>query len=683
MQKWGVPSLEGTSFTGSPLILLFLITLCFFRTWASSDGIYYVAQTVSIVEDRDLNLYNQPLPCYGKGHLPGYLWSPQGRERTGYVCNCVFLGPSLFWMPSYLLSSYLLRLLEAGGMPPVPTGFNAVNLNAICFTSLAFAWGGLGLCFIVIRERRGTHAALLTTALLGGATPLLAYSTVEPSFSHSFSFFFSSLLLLLWLRYRQLPSLSLAACIGIVAGAGALTRPQNMLLLCPIGGELLWRGWKGETRPAGRWLLDLAVMAIGAGIVFSPQAAYWWITEGKLFGPTDWRFSSFPGRYALQVLFSPRKGLFFWSPALFLAFPGFVYARRRTKGFAFWLLLGVLIQIIMNGSVAQWWGGGGFGARRCVSCLPFFALFVSEVFSRLGTRWRRRASFFVMGFICINVLLLAVYYDNPLGDYETPLRLSSIPGPIALGRSMFHLSLGTFSYGRELGWTRYARFSESAAAGASCCLVLLGVLFLLGFLRRRTGHPTVASLVFSACLLCLGLDALFFLWDAQAERHYELSLIGRWEKHLGPSGWRGHRLDDLDENNLLWAEPLKVALRPTESYAWSVGRLSPLHRLPKSGEQTVHLTHPVRARQVILSVEAAENASPGAWRIAPWSDEPAAVSRVGKSYVQRGLTPILRSAELHLFCLDFDTAVNLAEFTLIWEKASQDVSISGILFVCE
>jgi hypothetical protein len=75
------------------------------------------------------------------------------------------------------------------------------------------------------------------------------------------------------------------------------------------------------------------------------------------------------------ITFSPFRGLFFLSPVLLLALPGFyvLWTRRRWRA-EFWLsALSVASFFIFNGSSIMWWGGFAIGPRYLVPVLPFLA----------------------------------------------------------------------------------------------------------------------------------------------------------------------------------------------------------------------------------------------------------------------------------------------------------------------
>jgi hypothetical protein len=149
-----------------------------------------------------------------------------------------------------------------------------------------------------------------------------------------------------------------------------------------------------------------------------------------------------PAGYGLFGLtFSPYRGLFFLSPFLLLAVPGLVLWARR--GGWEWLVCAAAPAafIVAISTVSFWHGGVAAGPRYLVPVIPFIALPVAFVLRSLGSGWRRRAVYGLMG---LSVLLTwietvggrgypPVHVPNPLVSYSIP----------ALLHGRLPLSLGT------------------------------------------------------------------------------------------------------------------------------------------------------------------------------------------------------------------------------------------------
>jgi hypothetical protein len=91
------------------------------------------------------------------------------------------------------------------------------------------------------------------------------------------------------------------------------------------------------------------------------------------------------------ITFSSYRGLFFLSPVLLLALPGYLALwRERQSRPEFWiLLLAPIAFLLFNGSSAMWEGGFAIGPRYLIPALPFLAT-ATGVGMRRAWQWSRR-----------------------------------------------------------------------------------------------------------------------------------------------------------------------------------------------------------------------------------------------------------------------------------------------------
>ena len=108
------------------------------------------------------------------------------------------------------------------------------------------------------------------------------------------------------------------------------------------------------------------------------------------------------------VLFSSFRGLFTWTPVLLVATLGLGSLGRERRHLAIVLVAIVALSWYVNASVADWWAGEAFGARRFVSCFPIFVVGCGAIMER----WRDRPMTLVAGVVLVvllNGLLLFQY----------------------------------------------------------------------------------------------------------------------------------------------------------------------------------------------------------------------------------------------------------------------------------
>ncbi len=221
------------------------------------------------------------------------------------------------------------------------------------------------------------------------AGPLPCYVMSLASFTHAQAAMATSLLVLLWIRWREAWTPRRWLAWGAVVGLMLLIRPACLpFVLLPVleGLRVLWapiraRDWPGLLRA-------LAAPAAGAAVgvvVFSPQLLVWKHLFGSyLTVPQGEGFMVWTESAWLSTLFSPRNGLLTMAPLMALALLGIIGAARRRVALAAPMLLILLGMAVINGMAHDWWGWG-FSARRFTSALPLLTFGLGAALA--GIRW--------------------------------------------------------------------------------------------------------------------------------------------------------------------------------------------------------------------------------------------------------------------------------------------------------
>ena len=357
-----------------------------------ADEIEYFAYLRSMAFDRDLE--------FGNEYRHFYEGDPQGlagfsatfldrREpQTGRHINFAPLGSALLWSPFYLLAHLGVLLARAAGSAVLADGFSAPYLAAACYAS--WLYGGLGLLVIHDALRRFAGAADVdagwATAAMLWASPLLYYMTIAPGFSHATSVFAVAALVWTTLAARERSGLRIWIAVGAMGGIAALVREQDALFLAVPLGLLV-----ADAARAGKWAaaaLRAAVTIATALAVFVPQLFAYHAINGA-FGPSRLvtRKMTYTSPHLLEVLLDPGHGLFVWAPVLLVATAALAAAAfRRRDVVAGVLLLALLLQAWINGSVESWTQAGAFGSRRFVGTTVVFAWGLAAVVAALRRR---------------------------------------------------------------------------------------------------------------------------------------------------------------------------------------------------------------------------------------------------------------------------------------------------------
>lgn len=251
-----------------------------------------------------------------------------------------------------------------------------------------FFWGSLGLWVLRswLRAFWGSWTVAMALLLLVGATNLGNYLVYEPAMSHSFSFFWMSLLL--WCTHRALGTGTLVfrwfLGASLAWGMLVLIRPTMLMAgLLPLlyGG---WPGLKGKLNliSSQPGLLFSAFLVFIAPLVL--QALYWNHVTGQ------WIFYSYQGERffwkdprILEYLLSYRKGWLLYNPIMLGVMLGWCWAlvavfRRTQSGspapepFPLASALVILLPLVLYvySSWWSWWFGGSLGGRAMVEWYP-------------------------------------------------------------------------------------------------------------------------------------------------------------------------------------------------------------------------------------------------------------------------------------------------------------------------
>ena len=242
---------------------------------------------------------------------------------------------------------------------------------------LTYALLGLLVLGIFLQRwfSRTTTALTLLAVALG--TNLLHYATYDAVSSHAFAFFLVAALLQLTFRVAERPRPVTAVALGGAAGLLAAVRPTDaVVLVVPV--LIAARRLRVRSRQTCVVRRDLSLLALGLGAFFVcvlPQLVYWHAITGK------WLVYTYGGEHLqllhphlLDVLFSVRKGLFFWTPLLLLAVAGLPLLARFAPGVLLPVAVYLGIHTWVVASWNTWWYGGSFGQRPFVESLPAFAL---------------------------------------------------------------------------------------------------------------------------------------------------------------------------------------------------------------------------------------------------------------------------------------------------------------------
>lgn len=454
-------------------VTLFLIlVVCygyFFPKWADwgansrADLVYAVGDKgVLYIDDYEANTGDEA--CY-----PGPYTQDVDNIATG-KCEGHFytdksIGPSLLALPFYMvfkgiaaippIQNFIQSGKGLGSMgdtlnpdgqgirPEAVYQYMALIFITLFATSIPSAFLGVVVFLMACRFTKNEFYAFLVGILYGLGTIAFPYSNVL--YQHqlaAFGLFIS--FYLLWRVIYENASLRWLWLVGFLFSVSIVTEYPVFIALAIL---FLWAVIVMKNRLE---LYRLILAAIPLGIVFAAYnmatfqsplpVGYEYSTNWQNVHDIGFLSLTIPNPETLLGLtFSPFRGIFFLSPALLLAIPGFIGLWTRFKQYrsgVITMLIVIAFFFMYNSSSAMWWGGHTVGPRYLAPMTPFLALPVVVAIDQLA---RNKLAVWLIGLLFVlsflNVWIQTISgqafppaftdanepINNPLFQYSLPL----------------------------------------------------------------------------------------------------------------------------------------------------------------------------------------------------------------------------------------------------------------------
>lgn len=383
-------------------IFLLLGRLVMTGSAIGGDAVYYYSALRSLGIDHDLDFKNEYQFFHestsgftGNKKIPII---PDANSTTQKLPTKYPIGSALFLLPTFLLTNLLLN----------GDGYNIFYQAISALSSLSYAFCGLLLIYFLGKEIFNSKVAFLGTLGIWLATPLVYYMTMEPLNSQPLSFFSVSLFIYLWFKSRVKGDLKHWIVLGIVGGLMSMVRPQDSLfLLIPIIDAFILK----------TNFLYILIFLFSSSIIMLPQ--FW--ANNYLFGSpfiNSYNGIGFPyltSPWIFYSLFSPERGLLFWSPILIFALIGLYWFFKKSKLIGSLLLFSFLIQLYIVSSWADPTQGDSFGNRILLNCNPIFVIGLIQ-FLEKAKKYQNIIMLSLLGLISLNGTLIVLFIFRFIGQ---------------------------------------------------------------------------------------------------------------------------------------------------------------------------------------------------------------------------------------------------------------------------
>lgn len=362
------------SFVIAGVIIIFYLMQLLLQQKASrhvdGDGSGYYAYLTAIFIHKSTD-FTPVLETERKRHSLDYM-AHYFHQVNDVMINKFYLGTALMMLPFFLMAMLFSWIT---GMPL--DGYNIIFQYGVALAGAT--WLAIGLLAskrLLLLFKIPKPSAVIALIAIALGTNLFHYAYLQPSHSHVYSFAAVALFLLytrlFFLRLRSRYYLLAAFFYGLVV----LIRPSNGILLLAIpivagSGELFLSGLRflgAKPRILVRGLL-LSIAVVGL------QLAYNIHLTGRIF---LWTYQNegfnFGQPALLQFLFGFRKGLFIYSPMIFLSLAGVIVWWKQSQWAAGGFLIFSLILVFILSSWWNWFYGDSFGMRPMVDFYALFAI---------------------------------------------------------------------------------------------------------------------------------------------------------------------------------------------------------------------------------------------------------------------------------------------------------------------
>jgi hypothetical protein len=366
------------------------------RSPIHGDGKGYYVYLPALFLDHDLTLQQTAYRSFGgtPGNIPGVSWErtavPAGQPHQHGWVDHFGVGEAVMIAPFFAVGDIVAK---ETGQPQ--DGFSSPYQWAASTAGTVYMLLGLALTAGFLKRwfSRRTVVATLIAITFGAA--VFEYGSYETTLSHAYSFCVVALVVWLALRVWERPRILGVAALGAALGLLTLVRATNLMLLvfCVLVGverreDLLRRARSLRGR------VDLVAVGVGVFlVVLIPQSAYWYrITSALVFDPygQQGQYLDLLHPHLEGVLFSVRKGLFFWTPLLILAVAGLPLLRRTARPVFAAAVAYLAVAVWVVSSWSSWPYGFSFGMRALIDEMPVFALGLAALIETVRGAFARR-----------------------------------------------------------------------------------------------------------------------------------------------------------------------------------------------------------------------------------------------------------------------------------------------------
>jgi hypothetical protein len=348
---------------------------------SDGKGYYAYLPAVFIYHDLNLGFYDSIEKNY---YYKNTYYDYRADDIQGHIIDKYYCGTAVLMLPFFLQAHALSHVL---GLPA--DGYS--KLYPIFINIAAIFYLIVGLFFLKrLLNFYTTNTSIVTFVLAAFAfgTNLFFYAITEPAMSHVYSFFSITAALYYFKRLTINFNSKHLYLFALFFGLTILIRPVNGLVLFALPFMC--------NKP--RQLSDMITLLfkniyqtiLSVFIVFiiiSIQLILYKLQTGKFFVDA-YRYEHFNWLKPefINILFSYKKGLFVYTPLIFLSLAGLIFLFKQNR-YQLYTFTGFFI--LLTYVLSCWWCwfyGGSFGLRAYIEFYTLFAILMTMALANITNK---------------------------------------------------------------------------------------------------------------------------------------------------------------------------------------------------------------------------------------------------------------------------------------------------------
>lgn len=360
---------------------------------SDGKGYYSYLPATFIYDDLNFGFFDTIENKYYDAHLK-YDYRSMG---NGKIIDKYFCGVSVLQLPFFLAGHVSAKISGAPADGYSKPYAIALNIGAIFWLMTGLIY--LRKLLISFGADKFLSSVILLVFVFG--TNLFYYTVAEPAMSHVYSFSLICIFLAYSKKWIDTERSKYMLFSFLVLGLITVIRPVNILIL-------LWlpfaAGSFGKSSEGLKNLFKKPAIFVAAFVLFLIpvliQLIIYKISTGKFFVYSyNGETFHFGKPEMINFLFSYKKGLFVYTPLLFISFFGLIPLWKQSRFRAIWMLVTLLIIVYVLSCWWMWFYGGSYGMRPMIEFYGLFALLFYFLVSGLQRKWIKITSWILILFV--------------------------------------------------------------------------------------------------------------------------------------------------------------------------------------------------------------------------------------------------------------------------------------------